>query len=350
LLETLAYTLGPAAVVAALFGAWWAIVHRPRKVTERTPAPVKLDPEAGVRLQTERKVAAVVEEFEKFVASLTDSTHNSEVLARFADLDEAARKRLSAECANAIGTVYADADRSKEALLWLDESANRDDTYFRALNQTIAQKTAGATVGPVELPRYPFHYVPWPGLAARTKLKAQILHDLGRHSEVEAVLGAFVESPPMRYVRADLRRLRGNRAEALVDYRAVAAWNPDYKQVQQWIADLTPVAGAAPATSKGESIPGRKGGTGTATAPAKPPPPLANPPARPSLGTNPWEVLGVVQGAPLEQIHAAYLALSRQYHPDRVASLGDKPRAVAEEEMREINRAWTILTRTGGAR
>ncbi len=315
--------------------------------------PVKLDPEAGARLQEERRRAAAVEEFEKFVASLTDSTQNSELLARFTDIDEGMKKRLSAECANAIGTAYADKDRSKEALFWLDESANRDDDYFRTLNQSILKAVGGGVSPSADIPRYPFHYVPWPGLAARTKLKAQILHDLGRHSEVEAVLGAFVESPPMRYVRADLRRLRGSRAEALNDYRAVAAWNPDYKQVQQWIADLSPMVDAPP--SKGDSIPGRKGGsgsTGTTTAPVKsaPAPQLANPPARPSLGTNPWEVLGVVQGATLEQIHAAYLTLSRQYHPDRVASLGDKPRAIAEEEMREINRAWTMLTRNGGAR
>lgn len=346
MLQTIVYTLGPAMVVAALFGAWWTIVQRPRRVREHVPTPVKLDPEAAVRLQAEKQRAAVVEEFEQFVASLSESSQSSELMAKFSDLDDEVKKRLSAECANAIGTAYADADRSKEALFWLDESANRDETYFRALNAAIAQKMVGATAGAPDVPKYPFHYVPWPGLAARTKLKAQLLHDLGRHSEVEAVLGAFVESPPMRYVRADLRRLRGSRAEALVDYRAVAAWNPDYKQVQQWIADLTP---AAP-PPKAEAAAPRKTGTGAAPAAKPAPPPPVNPPARPSLGTNPWEVLGVAQGATLEQIHAAYLALSRQYHPDRVASLGDKPRAVAEEEMREINRAWTLLTRTGGAR
>uniref|UniRef100_UPI0040563B82 DnaJ domain-containing protein n=1 Tax=Candidatus Electrothrix sp. TaxID=2170559 RepID=UPI0040563B82 len=53
-----------------------------------------------------------------------------------------------------------------------------------------------------------------------------------------------------------------------------------------------------------------------------------------------YTVLGVEQGADFSAIKKAYRKLSMQYHPDKVAHLGDEFKGVAEEKMKEINAAY----------
>jgi len=53
---------------------------------------------------------------------------------------------------------------------------------------------------------------------------------------------------------------------------------------------------------------------------------------------NYYEVLGVSQDAPKDEIRKAYLKLAKKYHPDRTG--GDKP---AEEKLKEINNAYDTL-------
>ncbi|HEB49252.1 MAG TPA: J domain-containing protein [Desulfobulbus sp.] len=53
-----------------------------------------------------------------------------------------------------------------------------------------------------------------------------------------------------------------------------------------------------------------------------------------------YAVLGLEQGAGFEAIKKAYRKLSMQYHPDKVAHLGDEFKRVAEEKMKEINAAY----------
>lgn len=55
---------------------------------------------------------------------------------------------------------------------------------------------------------------------------------------------------------------------------------------------------------------------------------------------SPWEVLGVAPHTPLPEVKRAYLALVAQYHPDKVALLGPKLQAVAQEETRRLIEAW----------
>lgn len=62
---------------------------------------------------------------------------------------------------------------------------------------------------------------------------------------------------------------------------------------------------------------------------------------------NPYEVLGVKEGASEEEIKAAYKELVKKYHPDRYA---DNPLSdLAEDKMQEINEAYDMLMK-GGAR
>jgi len=56
---------------------------------------------------------------------------------------------------------------------------------------------------------------------------------------------------------------------------------------------------------------------------------------------NPYEVLGIKEGASKEEIQRAYRQLVKQYHPDQY---GDNPlRTLAEERLREINEAYETL-------
>lgn len=56
-----------------------------------------------------------------------------------------------------------------------------------------------------------------------------------------------------------------------------------------------------------------------------------------------YMVLGLPDFAPGDTVRDAYRAKCREYHPDRVAGLGEKIRAVAEREMVRVNRAWQTL-------
>jgi hypothetical protein len=59
--------------------------------------------------------------------------------------------------------------------------------------------------------------------------------------------------------------------------------------------------------------------------------------------SSPWEVLGVAPGTPLAEVKRAYISLITQYHPDKVAQLGPKLQALAAEETRKLNHAWSEL-------
>lgn len=61
---------------------------------------------------------------------------------------------------------------------------------------------------------------------------------------------------------------------------------------------------------------------------------------------NPYEVLGIKEGASQEEIKAAYREQVKKYHPDKHQ---DNPLAdLAEERLQEINEAYEYLTKNGG--
>lgn len=56
---------------------------------------------------------------------------------------------------------------------------------------------------------------------------------------------------------------------------------------------------------------------------------------------NPYEVLGIREGATQEEIKKAYREQAKKYHPDQY---GDNPlKDLAEEKMRELNEAYDFL-------
>ncbi|CAN5523808.1 hypothetical protein BH23BAC4_BH23BAC4_13300 [soil metagenome] len=55
------------------------------------------------------------------------------------------------------------------------------------------------------------------------------------------------------------------------------------------------------------------------------------------------EVLGVSGEPTAESVRRAYLLRISEYHPDRVAPMGPKIRAVAEEETKRINEAYRFF-------
>jgi DnaJ like chaperone protein len=58
-----------------------------------------------------------------------------------------------------------------------------------------------------------------------------------------------------------------------------------------------------------------------------------------------YGVLGLEPGADFASIKKAYRKLSMQYHPDKVAHLGDEFKGIAEEKMKEINAAYDFFQR-----
>lgn len=53
-----------------------------------------------------------------------------------------------------------------------------------------------------------------------------------------------------------------------------------------------------------------------------------------------YKVLGVTRTSSMEEIQTAYKSLIRQYHPDKVASLGEELRNLAEQKSKAINVAY----------
>ncbi|KOF56933.1 MULTISPECIES: J domain-containing protein [Clostridium] len=62
---------------------------------------------------------------------------------------------------------------------------------------------------------------------------------------------------------------------------------------------------------------------------------------------NPYEILGVKEGASQEEIKKAYRELAKKYHPDQY---GNNPlKDLAEQKMREINEAYDYLTKNASS-
>lgn len=63
----------------------------------------------------------------------------------------------------------------------------------------------------------------------------------------------------------------------------------------------------------------------------------------------PWNlVLGVSASASREQIVAAYKQKISQYHPDKVANMGEEIRDLAERRSKEINAAYQAALKVAG--
>jgi len=62
-----------------------------------------------------------------------------------------------------------------------------------------------------------------------------------------------------------------------------------------------------------------------------------------SAAKDPYEILGITPDATQEEIHAAYRAAAQQYHPDKVAHLGEEFKELAQKKFVEIQDAYNIL-------
>lgn len=65
--------------------------------------------------------------------------------------------------------------------------------------------------------------------------------------------------------------------------------------------------------------------------------------ARATDAADPYSVLGVSQGASQEEIRTAYRRLAAQYHPDKLAHLGEEFQAMAEKKFKAIQAAYDAL-------
>jgi uncharacterized membrane protein YkvA (DUF1232 family) len=67
------------------------------------------------------------------------------------------------------------------------------------------------------------------------------------------------------------------------------------------------------------------------------------PGSKPTAAFNPYEVLGIPRSASRKAIQAAYRSRMQQYHPDKVAHLGEDLQKLATEKSQQIQRAYKQL-------
>jgi len=63
-----------------------------------------------------------------------------------------------------------------------------------------------------------------------------------------------------------------------------------------------------------------------------------------------YETLGVPPTAGPDELHDAFKNLARRYHPDRTAGQAAAERQAADDRMRNINAAWSVLSDPGRRR
>lgn len=56
-----------------------------------------------------------------------------------------------------------------------------------------------------------------------------------------------------------------------------------------------------------------------------------------------YEILGITRPASSDAIHAAYRSRMKEYHPDKVAHLGEELQQLAHEKSQQIQRAYQQL-------
>ena len=58
-----------------------------------------------------------------------------------------------------------------------------------------------------------------------------------------------------------------------------------------------------------------------------------------------YAILGISEGVTKEALKKAYRTASKEHHPDRVQHLGEDIRKMAEEKIKQINEAYTVLSK-----
>ncbi len=121
---------------------------------------------------------------------------------------------------------------------------------------------------------------------------------------------------------------------------------PDFVPVLGWLEDIVVVAVAFWLANRMRSSPaggasGQHAGSERAQTERDA---MRDRPTEP-LAKTPWQLLDVEPDADEEAIEAAYKAQLMQYHPDRVAHLGEELQGLAHEKTLEIQRAYEQIKR-----
>lgn len=67
----------------------------------------------------------------------------------------------------------------------------------------------------------------------------------------------------------------------------------------------------------------------------------------PAEDQDPYAILGLRKGASQADVRAAYRQLAAQYHPDKLAHLGEEFQALAEQKFKVIQSAYDVLRHRG---
>jgi DnaJ-domain-containing protein 1 len=63
---------------------------------------------------------------------------------------------------------------------------------------------------------------------------------------------------------------------------------------------------------------------------------------------NACNILSITSDASIDDIKSAYLKLLKKYHPDKVETLDEEIRILAEKKTKEINLAYDLIRKTKG--
>lgn len=120
---------------------------------------------------------------------------------------------------------------------------------------------------------------------------------------------------------------------------------PDFVPVLGWVEDLLVFAVALWLANRMRSSAPADATSGQGDEPRSSDSDTLRDPPTPPLAKTPWQVLDIEPDASEEDIDAAYKAKLMQYHPDRVAHLGEDIQRLAHEKTLEIQRAYEQIKR-----
>jgi len=235
------------------------------------------------------------------------------------------------ECAGAQLDLVVIIDEGRPEGMWRDPLGALCDRLFPARRDAAAATSGYVLTRGGQALAY-FRKALWDPLEDAEEITAYLARILPGLKAYERPKPKPAEPPPKPKKPKPKRTPIINPATGKFDEATVATQEIPSVIVSEDLTGEVPVQ--PPADSVDDDEPTATGATG--------PTPLEE------LTVDPYAVLGVRRGVPLDEAKKAYRALVLQYHPDKVASLAPEFRELAEKRTRELNAAYALIEKELG--